>query len=97
MSEPSWWSRVDDGIVVRVRVTPGASRSEVIGVRDGRLAVRVRGRAVEGQANAALVETLAESFGVRPRAVTIESGDHHRNKTVRISGAACPPDSIGTT
>jgi len=49
MAGDAWWRAVGDGLVVQVRVTPGASRSEVVGVRDGRLAVRVRGRAVEGQ------------------------------------------------
>jgi uncharacterized protein len=94
MTSTAWWTRRDDGIVVRVRVTPGASRSEIIGVRDDQLAVRVRGRAVEGQANAALIETIASAFGVRPRTVTIIGGEHSRNKTVRIDGVIEPPPTI---
>jgi uncharacterized protein (TIGR00251 family) len=95
MADDAWWRAVDDGIVVQVRVTPGASRSEVVGVRDGRLAVRVRGRAVEGQANAALIEALAVAFAVRPRAVTITAGEHHRSKTVHVADVLAPPADLG--
>lgn len=71
-------------IVVAVRVHPGASREAVTLLPDGSLDVRLRARAVEGQANARLVELLAERLGARRRDVEIATGLRSRQKLVRI-------------
>jgi uncharacterized protein (TIGR00251 family) len=89
-----WWAAADDGIDVSVRVTPGARRSEVIECSPQRLRVRVSARAVDGQANAELRRFLAELFGVRRSAVTIERGEHSREKLARIRGISSPPDHL---
>ena len=73
---------------------PGARRTEVAGLHDGRLKLRLAARAVEGAANAALIDFLAARFGVRKKDVTIESGGSSRRKRVSISGARCAPESL---
>ena len=87
----AWWSAADDGITLAVRATPGAKRSEVLRVVDGRLRVRVHAPAVEGKANTELVRVLAAWVGVRRSAVTIVRGEHAREKTVRVRGVDAPP------
>ena len=73
--------------LLRVRVQPRASRSEIIGWRaDGALSVRVAAPPVQGQANAALAALLAGALDVRPSAVTVEHGARGRDKLVRITG-----------
>jgi len=72
-------------IAVSVRVHPGASREAVTLLPDGSLDVRLRARAVEGQANAGLLVLLAERLGLRRRDVEIASGLRSRNKLVRIA------------
>jgi uncharacterized protein (TIGR00251 family) len=75
------------GHLLRVRVQPRAARSEIVGWRaDGALSVRVAAPPVEGRANAALSELLADALDVRRTAVTIELGSRGRDKLVRISG-----------
>jgi uncharacterized protein (TIGR00251 family) len=79
--------RADDGVTLRVRVTPRASRAEVLGWREtGVLAVRVTAPPVEGEANRAIIHVLAESLGVPRSAVTIVRGTRSRDKTVRVAG-----------
>jgi uncharacterized protein len=73
-------------VVIEVHVQPGASRSEVVGLHDGRLKIRLRARAVEGQANAALVEFLAAELGVARSSVRIAAGLTSRRKRVIIEG-----------
>ncbi len=73
---------------------PGARRTEVAGLHDGRLKLRIAARAVEGAANAALIDFLAERFGVRKKDVTIESGESSRRKRVSVAGARCAPESL---
>jgi uncharacterized protein (TIGR00251 family) len=83
---------VDSMITVAVRVHPGASREAVTLLADGSLDVRLRARAVEGQANAGLVDLLADRLGLRRRDVAIASGDRSRQKLVRI--ALDSPDDL---
>lgn len=49
--------------------------------------VAVTAPPVDGEANAAVIEALAQAFGVRRAAVTIVRGERGRRKTVRIEGA----------
>ena len=78
----------ESGITVAVRVHPGASREAVVLLPDGSLDVRLRARAVEGQANAGLVELLADRLGLRRREVSISSGMRSRQKVVRLALAS---------
>lgn len=96
MGEPGWWDPATDGagVVVRVRVTPGARRSEVQGVHGGRLRLRVAAPPVEGKANQAVARYLAELFGVRASAVTLLRGERARDKDLLVIGPARPPASL---
>jgi uncharacterized protein (TIGR00251 family) len=74
-------------LTIDILVVPRASRTAV-GPRVGdRLRVAVTAPPVDGAANAAVIEVLAEAFGVRRAAVTIVRGERGRRKTVRIEGA----------
>ena len=73
---------------VTVRVRPGASRTRV-GGRYGEsdppvLVVHVRAPATDGRANDALVDALADAFGVPRSAVRVVSGAISRTKVVDI-------------
>jgi uncharacterized protein (TIGR00251 family) len=73
--------------MIDVLVVPRASRTAV-GPRVGdRLRIAVTAPPVDGAANAAVIEALADAFGVRKAAVTIVRGETGRRKTVRIEGA----------
>lgn len=69
-----------------VRLQPRSSRNEIGGVQNGALRVRVTAPPVEGSANDALVQLLADNLDVPRRDVTIISGAASRNKTVEVSG-----------
>jgi hypothetical protein len=86
-----WLREAPGGVVLEVLVQPRASRTRVVGVHDGRLKVQLAAPPVDGEANAALVEFLADAIGVRRSDVTIERGDGGRRKTVRVSGVTAPP------
>ena len=76
----------DGATTFDVRVTPGASADEIVGVEDGALKVRLRARAVEGKANSALLRFLAERLGVRQRQVVLVRGHGARRKVVAVAG-----------
>jgi uncharacterized protein (TIGR00251 family) len=71
-----------------VRVQPRASRSAVEGVYGAAVRVRLAAPPVEGAANEALIELLANALGVRRRDVRIVSGHASRSKIVEVEGIA---------
>ncbi len=75
------------GMTIDILVVPRASRTTVGPMVGDRLRVAVTAPPVDGAANAAVIDALAEAFGVRRAAVTIVRGERGRRKTMRIEGA----------
>jgi uncharacterized protein YggU (UPF0235/DUF167 family) len=65
---------------------PGARCSELTGVADGRLRVRLAAAAIEGRANDELVRFLATTLGVPRRDVAVSAGSRSRRKLVAVAG-----------
>lgn len=82
-------TNIDQSQTITVRVIPRASRSEVVGMIDGTLKVRIAAPPVDGAANAELAKILAKHFGVKRSAIEIVSGATSKTKRVRIGGAYC--------
>jgi uncharacterized protein len=74
-------------VILDLHVQPGAARSGFAGEHDGRLKLRLAAPAVEGKANEALIEFLADYFGVPRRSVRIAAGRKSRRKRVIVEGA----------
>jgi uncharacterized protein (TIGR00251 family) len=79
-------TRRDHGVRFSVHVQPRAARTEVRGVHNGALRVRLQAPPVDGAANAALVELLASSLGVPRRSVRVVAGESARLKIVDVEG-----------
>jgi uncharacterized protein len=88
---PSPFSAGPDGLRVRVRLTPKASRDKIDGVvldADGKAAVKASVTAVpeDGKANAALIKMLAKEWRIPKSAMDVVQGATDRRKTILISG-----------
>lgn len=75
-----------EGVLLDVHVVPRASRSEVVGVHDGRLKVALCAPPVDGAANAELVALFAELLGCPKRDISLVRGDTSRQKTLLLRG-----------
>lgn len=82
----SWVRVTPSGVELAVLVQPRSSRTKVLGVHDGRLKIALSAPPVDGEANAALVEFLAEALDVRKAAVTLVEGETSRRKRLRVEG-----------
>ena len=71
---------------VSLRVSPGASRTEIVGRHGDGWKVRVTAAAERGKANDAVVRLLADTLGVQPDDVSVVAGLASRDKVVEISG-----------
>jgi uncharacterized protein (TIGR00251 family) len=77
---------VEGGVVFWVKVVPGSSRTDLAGILDGMVKIKVAAPAEKGKANRCLVEFLAGKFGVKKSAVKIIAGETKPVKQVQVLG-----------
>jgi uncharacterized protein (TIGR00251 family) len=72
--------------ILKVRVQPRASKNEIVGWHGGVLRIRLTAPPVEGAANKACRDFLAEALGVKRGDVELALGQKLREKLFRIMG-----------
>jgi uncharacterized protein (TIGR00251 family) len=81
---PAWLRTTPTGVILALRVQPGARRSSVVGLHAGRLKIALQAPPVEGRANEALVAFIAGILGVAKRQVSLIAGERNRDKLVEL-------------
>ncbi len=71
---------------VRLRVSPGARRNELVGRHGEGWKVRVAAPPEGGRANDAVLDLLARELSLPRRSLSIVSGQSAREKVVRMEG-----------
>ncbi len=89
--QPSFVRPLADGIEIKLKVVPGASRSRIVGPLGDRLKVKVAAPPEDGKANRAVVELLARWLGTE--AIEIVAGHGHPEKTARVRGLGALTDA----
>lgn len=67
-------------------MVPNARRSEVVGLHGEAIKVKVQAPALEGKANAALREFLAEALDLSVGDLELVAGEKSRDKVFAVSG-----------
>lgn len=91
MSRP-WCSALPGGVRIAVQITPNAKKTEVIGVLDDALKLKLQAQPIEGKANDALVKFVATALSVSRSAVTITHGLTSKRKLIEVKCAALTVD-----
>lgn len=83
--------RGDGGLLVAVRVQPGASGNRIDGIVTAaddsqRIGLRVTAPADKGRANKAAAKLLAKAWKVPAGSIEIVAGASERNKTLLLAG-----------
>ena len=73
-----------DKILLSIKAAPGASKSCLGEVKEGRLKVRIAAAPEDGRANEELRSFLAALLGLPKRDVCLESGEKSRLKTLSL-------------
>jgi uncharacterized protein len=76
------------GLEVRLHVLPRAKRTELSGLHDGALKVRVTAPPVDDAANRAIVEFFSALLRIPRSSVRILSGSKSREKTLQVQGVS---------
>lgn len=93
-SASSWYRRDGERITLTLHIQPGAKRTEIAGIHDGALKIRIAAAPVEGQANARLRDFLKKAFDVPSSQVILKQGSSGRRKVVEIQGSGRAPEEL---
>ncbi len=77
---------MEKSCTVAVKAIPNAPRTEIVGWLGHALKIKVHAPPLEGRANAALCDFLAETLDLPRRAVSVLRGDTSRQKLIRLEG-----------
>ena len=73
-----------DGQVLTLRISPNASKNEIIKTPEG-IKVKITAQPIDGKANKALVEFLAKQFKVPKSYFEIIRGETSKDKSILIN------------
>lgn len=77
----------EEYLFLAIKVTAGASKSELGEIQEGRLKVRIAAAPEHGKANEELCSFFAKILELPKREVTLESGGKSRLKIIRLPAA----------
>ena len=79
------------GAAITVKVIPRSSKNAIAGIlEDGTIKIHLSSPPVEGQANRALIQFLADLLSVPAANIDIIAGQTGRNKLVTVIGLDAP-------
>ena len=78
--------QIDGGVGFTVRVIPSSSKTDIMGVLDGMLKVKVSAAPERGKANKCLIDFLAKQLKTKKNTIKITSGTTNSIKQIQISG-----------
>jgi uncharacterized protein (TIGR00251 family) len=73
-----------DKILLNIKAVPGASKTELAGIKDGHLRIRIAAAPEDGKANAELLNFLSRVLGCAKRDLQFVSGEKSRLKVVAL-------------
>jgi uncharacterized protein (TIGR00251 family) len=95
--EVPWLRAVPAGVTLAVRAQPGAKKTAIVGVYgegdSAQLKIQVHAPPIEGRANSALIEFLAQIFDLPRKSVELVSGESSRSKVFLLRGVT--PAQLG--
>ena len=75
-----------EGLILSIKVTPCASKNEIVGWKDGWLRIKVCAAPEKGKANQAVVHLLAKTFKLSHNKIVLLRGENARKKEFLLLG-----------
>ena len=79
-----WCSQHGDEIRLSVQVLPNAKKTEVVGLIDGVLKIRLQAQPLEGQANEELIRFIATKMKLPKKQISVVRGLTSQQKMIEI-------------
>ncbi|KTD42160.1 DUF167 domain-containing protein [Legionella parisiensis] len=89
-----WYKHEAEGLTLHLYVQPGAKKTEIVGIYEGELKIRLNAPPIEGRANKVLLKYIAQIFQVPIKKVELQRGDKSRHKLIRVINSEVAPDDL---
>ena len=83
-----------DGVRIVVQIMPNAKKTDVMGVLDDALKIRLQAQPIEGRANDALVRYIADTLDVARSAVVITHGLTNKRKILELRSTRLTVETV---
>lgn len=84
----NWIKELSEGLLISIYVQPRASKTEIIGIHQNSLKIKLTSPPVEGAANSLLIKFISKELGIAKSKIVLTSGDKSRNKKLVIKGCS---------
>ena len=89
LNEQPWLKNAKNGSsLLLIFVQPGSRTTELVGIHDNQLKMKVMSPPEDGAANKELIEFLSNLLGIGRKSIELRSGGAARRKVVEIHGVA---------
>lgn len=89
-----WYKREAEHLILYLYVQPGAKKTEIVGIHEGELKIRLNTPPIEGRANKELLKYVAQLFKVPPSQVVLKRGDKSRHKVLLVKNSLVDPSVL---
>jgi len=89
-----WYKIQNSQIILNIIIQPGARKSEIVGIYDDRLKIRLQAPPVDGKANKLLVKFVAKLFNVPSKNVKLLKGHKSKLKKIEVLQSQIDPEHI---
>lgn len=73
----------DEGLIIRLKISPNASKNEIIKSSDG-IKIKITAQPIDGKANKCLVEFISKKYKIPKSSIEIVRGETSKEKTILI-------------
>lgn len=73
-------------MILEVKITPNASKNEILRWEENRLVIKIQGIPEKGKVNGNLISFLAKTLGIAKAQIKIVAGQASRLKKLNIQG-----------
>jgi uncharacterized protein (TIGR00251 family) len=92
--DETFFQAKDGALELRLKVNPCSSKTELSGIKEQRLYVKVAASPEDGKANACLIAFFSKLFDCPKKEILIKSGEKSRLKTISAP-LSCLPKAAG--
>lgn len=73
----------DDGIILKIRISPNSAKNQII-ISEDMIKIKVTAQPIENKANKAVIEYLSKLIRLPKTSITILKGDTSKEKTILL-------------
>lgn len=82
----NWFVEKNEKVTITIYVVPRSSKSEIVGIYNDCLKIKLKAAPIDNAANEELINFLAEKLKIQKKNIGIISGTRQKKKVVSVTG-----------